>query len=145
MRAGMAFYEGWAKIIISIILKKLKDALTDLLPIIIVIAFFQIVVLRQPLPHMEDVLFGTVLVVIGLGLFVQGLEMGLFPIGETLAHALARKGSLFWLLSFAFALGFSKRFVTVIFKNNNGKGYHGTREHINNPGKRRDAEKNCLH
>ncbi|GAB6191340.1 DUF1538 family protein [Desulfocastanea catecholica] len=103
----MAFYERWVKIIISIILKKLKDALTDLLPIIIVIAFFQIVVLRQPLPHIEDVLFGTVLVVIGLGLFVQGLEMGLFPIGETLAHTLARKGSLFWLLSFAFALGFS--------------------------------------
>lgn len=107
MRAGMAFYQRWAKIIISVILKKLKDALTDLLPIIIVIAFFQIVVLRQPLPHIEEVLFGTVLVVIGLGLFVQGLEMGLFPIGETLAHALARKGSLFWLLSFAFALGFS--------------------------------------
>jgi len=103
----MAFYQGWAKIITTIILKKLKDALTDLLPIIIVIAFFQIVVLRQPLPHIEEVLFGTVLVVIGLGLFVQGLEMGLFPIGETLAHALARKGSLFWLLSFAFALGFS--------------------------------------
>jgi hypothetical protein len=103
----MAFYQRWAKIIISVILKKLKDALTDLLPIIIVIAFFQIVVLRQPLPHIEEVLFGTVLVVIGLGLFVQGLEMGLFPIGETLAHALARKGSLFWLLSFAFALGFS--------------------------------------
>ena len=87
----MAFYERWAKIIISIILKKLKDALTDLLPIIIVIAFFQIVVLRQPLPHIEEVLFGTVLVVIGLGLFVQGLEMGLFPIGETLAHASKNK------------------------------------------------------
>lgn len=107
MRAGMAFYQRWARIIISIILKKLKDAITDLLPIIIVIAFFQIVVLRQPLPHIEEVIFGTVLVVIGLGLFVQGLEMGLFPIGETLAHALARKGSLFWLLCFAFALGFS--------------------------------------
>ena len=107
MRTGMAFYQRWARIIISIILKKLKDAITDLLPIIIVIAFFQIVVLRQPLPHIEEVIFGTVLVVIGLGLFVQGLEMGLFPIGETLAHALARKGSLFWLLCFAFALGFS--------------------------------------
>jgi hypothetical protein len=32
--------------------------------------------------------------------------MGLFPIGESLAHALARKGSLFWLIIFAFALGF---------------------------------------
>ncbi len=66
----MALHERWAKIIISITLKKLKDALTDLLPILIVIAFFQIAVLRQPLPHIEEVLFGTVLVVIGLGLFV---------------------------------------------------------------------------
>lgn len=94
-------------IIISIVLKKVQQALKDLLPIILVIAFFQIVVLRQPLPQMGEVLFGALLVVAGLTLFVQGLEMGLFPIGESMAHALARKGSLFWLLCFAFALGFS--------------------------------------
>ncbi|MCD4742715.1 MAG: DUF1538 domain-containing protein [Desulfobacteraceae bacterium] len=93
--------------IISVILKKLKNAFTDLLPIILVIAFFQIIVLRQPLPQMGEVIFGALLVVAGLSLFVQGLEMGLFPIGETMAHALARKGSVFWLLVFAFALGFS--------------------------------------
>ncbi len=93
--------------IIAIILKKLQNAVTDLLPIILVIAFFQIVVLKQPLPEMGEVLFGVFLVVAGLGLFVQGLEMGLFPIGETMAYALARKGSVFWLLFFAFALGFS--------------------------------------
>ncbi|OEU48471.1 MAG: hypothetical protein BA862_02350 [Desulfobulbaceae bacterium S3730MH12] len=93
--------------IIVIILKKIKDAFTDLLPIILVIAFFQIVVLKQPLPQMGEVLFGALLVVVGLSLFIQGLEMGLFPIGEAMARALARKGSLFWLLFFAFALGFS--------------------------------------
>lgn len=88
-------------------LKKFRDAFTGLLPIILVIAFFQLVVLKQPLPQLGDVVLGAFLVVIGLSLFVQGLEMGLFPIGEAMAHALARKGSLFWLLSFAFALGFS--------------------------------------
>ena len=93
--------------ITSIILQKLKAAFKDLLPIVVVIAFFQIVGLKQPLPQMGEVLFGALLVVVGLSLFVQGLEMGLFPIGETMAHALARKGSLFWLLCFAFALGFS--------------------------------------
>ena len=93
--------------ITTIILKKLKQAFTDLLPIVLVIAFFQIFVLKQALPQMGEVLFGVLLVVAGLTLFVQGLEMGLFPIGEAMAHALARKGSLFWLLSFAFALGFS--------------------------------------
>ena len=89
------------------ILKKLRSAFADLLPIILVIAFFQLIVLRQPLPDLVDVLFGGLLVIGGLTLFVEGLEMGLFPIGETMAHSLARKGSLFWLLCFAFALGFS--------------------------------------
>jgi hypothetical protein len=50
---------------------------------------------------------GVAFVVIGLMLFVQGLEMGLFPIGEALAVAFARKGSLVWLLIFGFGLGFS--------------------------------------
>jgi hypothetical protein len=89
------------------VLKKLWMAFKDLLPIILVIAFFQIFVLKQPLPDFLDVLVGGVFVVFGLMIFVQGLEMGLFPIGETIAHELARKGSLFWLLMFAFLLGFS--------------------------------------
>ena len=93
--------------ILFIALKKLREAFTDLLPIILVIAFFQLVVLRQPLPQMVDVFWGFLLVVAGLSLFIQGLEIGLFPIGEAMARALARKGSLLWLLSFAFALGFS--------------------------------------
>lgn len=40
-------------------------------------------------------------------LFIEGLEIGLFPIGETMAYALAKKGSLLWLIVFSFALGFS--------------------------------------
>lgn len=87
--------------------RKLWGAAKDLLPIVLVIVFFQLVVLRQPLPDLGEVVFGAVLVVVGLALFIQGLEMGLFPVGESMAHALARKGSLFWLLLFAFALGFS--------------------------------------
>jgi hypothetical protein len=93
--------------IFALIVQKVKTALMDLLPIILVIAFFQIVVIRQPLPQLGEVIFGALLVVAGLVLFVQGLEMGLFPIGEAMAYALARKGSLLWLLTFAFALGFS--------------------------------------
>ena len=93
--------------ILMLVLKKLWLSFKDLLPIIIVIAFFQAIVLRQPLPDFTGVVFGSVLVVCGLMLFVQGLEMGLFPIGEAMAQALAHKGSLLWLLIFAFLLGFS--------------------------------------
>jgi hypothetical protein len=94
------------KTIITIILK-LKAAIIDLLPIIIVVSFFQLVVLRQPFPNIAETLSGLVFVVVGLMLFVQGLEIGLFPIGENLSFALAKKGSVFWLLLFAFLLGFS--------------------------------------
>jgi hypothetical protein len=80
--------------------------LRDLAPIILVIAFFQLVVLRQPFPDLGEVLGGLVLVMLGLALFVQGLEMGLFPLGESMAGAFARKGVLAWLLAFGFALGF---------------------------------------
>ncbi len=79
----------------------------DLAPIIIVVAVFQLLVIRQPLPEVGNVIFGSLLVIVGLMLFVQGLEMGLFPIGEAMAVALTRKGSLFWLLLFSFFLGFS--------------------------------------
>jgi hypothetical protein len=80
--------------------------LRDLAPIILVIVFFQIVVLQQPFPNLDRVLGGLVLVMVGLALFIQGLETGLFPLGEAMAGAFARKGSLAWLLAFAFALGF---------------------------------------
>jgi len=78
----------------------------DLVPIILVISFFQIVVLQRPFPNLEEVLVGLVCVVVGLSLFVRGLESGLFPLGESMAHAFARKGSLLALLAFAFCLGF---------------------------------------
>ena len=80
--------------------------LRDLAPIILVIVFFQLVVLRQPFPDLGEVLGGLLLVMLGLALFVQGLEMGLFPLGEAMAGAFARKGVLAWLLAFAFPLGF---------------------------------------
>lgn len=84
----------------------LKGSIRDLAPIFLVIGCFQLLVLRQPIPNLGDLLAGTVLVVLGLTFFIRGLELGLFPIGEAMAFAFARKGSLIWLLIFAFALGF---------------------------------------
>ncbi|MGI2261202.1 DUF1538 family protein [Shewanella sp. GXUN23E] len=88
------------------LLSALLGSLRDLLPIIAVIAFFQLAVLQQPLPELASILIGLLLVVIGLTFFIFGLQMGLFPIGESMAHALARKGSVFWLMLFSFCLGF---------------------------------------
>ncbi len=84
----------------------LFDSIRDLIPIVAVIAFFQIIVLRQAIPDLAGLLGGTLMVVVGLTLFVYGLKTGLFPIGEAMARSFAGKGSMFWLLVFAFALGF---------------------------------------
>lgn len=84
----------------------LLGACRDLAPIITVIALFQVLVLHQPLPELLSILAGLVLVIVGLALFVVGLDIGLFPLGETLAEEFAQKGSLFWLLLFSFTLGF---------------------------------------
>lgn len=90
----------------SKLMQSMLGSMRDLAPIVAVILFFQLLVLQQPLPDVERLLAGVLFVVFGLTLFIYGLELGLFPIGEAMAHALARKGSVFWLLVFAFTLGF---------------------------------------
>jgi hypothetical protein len=87
-------------------LKQIIGSILDLLPIFVVIFIFQIFVLQQPIPNIADIAIGTIFVVLGLTLFIQGLEKSLFPIGENMAYAFAKKGSIPWLLAFAFALGF---------------------------------------
>jgi len=88
------------------LLISLLGSLRDLFPIIFVIGFFQLVILQQPIPDLVNLLTGILFVLLGLTFFMFGLEMGLFPIGESMAHAFAQKGSVVWLLIFAFALGF---------------------------------------
>ncbi len=90
----------------SALFRQALGAARDLAPIIAVIAFFQVVVLQQPFPNLGSVIVGLVCVLAGLTLFIQGLESGLFPLGEALAQGFARKGSVTALLAFAFCLGF---------------------------------------
>ncbi|MDF2155931.1 DUF1538 domain-containing protein [Vibrio sp. CAU 1672] len=91
---------------IAALFRAMLGSARDLLPIVVVIAFFQLLVLQEPLPNLISILFGLLLVVLGLTFFIFGLEMGLFPIGESMAQAFARKGSVLWLLIFSFCLGF---------------------------------------
>lgn len=86
--------------------KLLLDACRDLAPIVLVVVFFQVVVIQEPFPNLPQILAGVLCVLLGLALFIQGLEMGLFPLGEAMAQAFAKKGNAFALLGFAFLLGF---------------------------------------
>ena len=105
------------------VLDALGATLFDVAPIIIVLFGFQALVLRQRLPHLRRMLIGLVYVVLGLALFLVGLEQALFPIGKTMAqqlssfsfvHGHAADGlstvswhDYFWLYLFAAAIGFS--------------------------------------
>jgi len=87
-------------------LGSLRESALALLPIVLVIAFFELFVLRQPLPNLARILAGALLVLVGLALFVRGLQMALFPLGEEMAYSFVRRGKLWLLLLFAFLLGF---------------------------------------
>lgn len=91
--------------------RPLVSSARDLLPLLLTVGLFQVLVFRQPLDRAGQLFIGLLLVVLGLSLFMVGLQWGLFPLGEAMARDFARKGSLFWLLVFAFALGFGTTFA----------------------------------
>ena len=104
-------------------LKVLLATIRDVLPIAVVLFGFQVFVLRQTIPNLRRVLVGFVYVLIGLALFLQGLEQALFPLGELMAKQLTAPAFLlgdsaalgqvpeasdyFWVYLFAALIGFS--------------------------------------
>ena len=92
---------------IKIFYQDLKNSFKDLLPIIIVVAFFQTFIIQAMPENLTSIVIGLTIVAVGLALFIRGLELGIFPIGENLAIDFAKKGSVFWLLLFAFTMGFA--------------------------------------
>ena len=95
--------------------------LTDVLPIMGIIFGFQLLVIREKIPHLKQVLVGFVYVILGLSLFLQGLEQALFPLGKIMAKQLTDPVFLlgdniwgilawydyYWVYLFAFAIGFA--------------------------------------
>ncbi|MEA3289488.1 MAG: DUF1538 family protein [Campylobacterota bacterium] len=87
-------------------LRLLKESFRDLIPIVVVILFFQLAVLQTIPADWIPTTIGMIIVGIGLAIFLQGLEIGIFPVGEGLARDFAKSGSTMWILIFAFAIGF---------------------------------------
>jgi hypothetical protein len=92
---------------IKIFSQDLRNSFKDLLPIILVVAFFQTFIIQAMPENLTSIVIGLTIVAVGLALFIRGLELGIFPIGENLAIDFAKKGSTFWLLLFAFTVGFA--------------------------------------
>lgn len=101
----------------------LLSTITDVLPIIIILFGFQFLVLRKPVANFRRVIIGFVYVLVGLALFLQGLEQALFPLGRLMAEQLTDPvfihGGIehlsealewhdyYWVYLFAIAIGFS--------------------------------------
>lgn len=95
----------------------------DVLPISAILFGFQFAILRKPVTNLPKIILGFVYVILGLSLFLIGLEMALFPLGETMAiqltapeflqqFRLSEQGSIhwkdyYWVYLFAFCIGFS--------------------------------------
>ena len=106
---------------LSAIASSVASTILDVLPIAGIFLFFQLVVLRHSIPQLKRVVIGFVYVVLGLSLFLVGLEGALFPIGRTMAQQLTDpefiSGSslpvelgwadYYWVYLFAAAIGFS--------------------------------------
>ncbi|MFT5660769.1 MAG: nitrogen regulatory protein PII [Sulfurimonas sp.] len=86
--------------------KLLKESFRDLLPIILVIMFFQLAIIQAIPDNWLSTTIGLAIVGVGLAVFLLGLEVGVFPVGEGLAGDFARKGSTLWIIIFAFMIGF---------------------------------------
>ncbi len=98
----------------------LMYTMRDVLPILALIIFFQLVVLKQPLPHLKKMIIGGVYVVVGLAFFLLGLEKALFPVGKIMASQLSDPAFIgssgadltdwklyYWIYIFAALIGFS--------------------------------------
>ncbi|MFH2123938.1 MAG: DUF1538 domain-containing protein [Pseudomonadota bacterium] len=110
----MEFIHDFSKILLS--------TCRDVLPIIVLITGFQILVLRQPIPHLRRLIVGGIYVVIGLALFLAGLEKALFPLGKIMAAQLSDPAFIYstdtvvlqadwkaygWVYLFAAMIGFA--------------------------------------
>jgi len=85
----------------------LQDAGRDLAPTLIVVAIFQAFFIQRMPESLGALVGGFAAVLIGLALFVKGLDAAIFPAGETMAFDFARRGSFLWLMAFAFCISFA--------------------------------------
>ncbi len=85
----------------------LYKSFVDVAALIVVLFFFQLFVIGEPFPDMAKMITGLALVVFGLFVFMRGLEMALFPIGESMAYSFAEKGNIWLLVLFASAIGYT--------------------------------------
>ena len=92
---------------IMLFFRLLKDCFRDLIPIIAVVLFFQLFILNSVPEGWQNTAIGLMIVGVGLAIFLQGLEIGIFVVGDSLAKEFSKNGSVILLLGFGFLIGYS--------------------------------------
>jgi hypothetical protein len=87
------------------LLRRLRDALTSLVPVVAIVAVFQVLVIREVPANLATLVAGMLIVALGIAVFLQGLDLSVFPLGKSLASQFARKRALVALLMFGFFIG----------------------------------------
>ncbi len=87
--------------------KEFVRALRNLLPIVAVVVVFQLLVFRRVPDDPLELVGGLLIVAAGIAVFLQGLDLSIFPAGKNLANQFVRSGALRLLLPFGFAIGFA--------------------------------------
>src|SRR5690606_4637955 len=87
------------------LLVRLRDALTSLVPILAVVVAFQLLVIREVPDDLGSLVLGMLVVALGIAVFLQGLDLSVFPLGRSLASQFTRKRALVALLAFGFCIG----------------------------------------
>ena len=106
---------------LDIVTETFIDTILDVIPIVLIMGFFQVVILRERIPHLGRVITGSICVIVGLALFLVGLEQALFPLGKEMARQLSDATFLgadqtdeplawhdyYWIYLFGAAIGFA--------------------------------------
>ncbi|MCD5409443.1 MAG: DUF1538 domain-containing protein [Methanocellales archaeon] len=83
------------------------EVLQALVPVIVLLVIFQLVILGMPIKNPSEIAIGIAMAAIGLILFLQGIRLGLFPLGEAVGATLPKKDMVWLIIVFALLLGYT--------------------------------------
>lgn len=93
------------------IFKDLWDTTKSIIPILAVLIFFQVIVLKKPLTNVKELIIGFILSVVGLNIFLKGIYLSIIPLGDTVGESLVNIDNKYFIIIIAFFIGYASTLV----------------------------------
>ncbi|MBI2323493.1 MAG: DUF1538 domain-containing protein [Chloroflexi bacterium] len=87
------------------VMDRIKAQVIAVAPISLFLLLFQLVALRLSVAGAVGIALGLTLVILGLMFFMEGLRLGLMPLGENIGATLPRRARMWVILAIAFVIG----------------------------------------